>query len=177
VRRLTDIWPGHTHTQALEQFLSAYLVYRLGRLARLARGNSLIFGLCLLSEADPLKFQSLVELLHGIGRGHRLRRTHDGVHPVLGGPRLHSREMRKSSASSLVQLNPSRPSRGPLSRDAHTHFRIFSRATRLDAPTRLPYAREGHSTMAATRMSKRGSSFISPSRTCGSDWAPAPCSS
>jgi hypothetical protein len=98
----------HTHTQALEQFLSAYLVYRLGRLARLARGNSLIFGLCLLSEADPLKFQSLVELLHGIGRGHRLRRTHDGVHPVLGGPRLHSREMRNLAEISQGSLTTGR---------------------------------------------------------------------
>ena len=37
-----------------------------------------------------------VELLHGIGRGDRLRRTHDGVHPVLGGPRLHSKGTRRS---------------------------------------------------------------------------------
>ena len=56
----TDIWPGYTHKRSfigLSRLTSS-------RLARLAHGNSLTFGLafCLLSEADPLKFQSLIDL-------------------------------------------------------------------------------------------------------------------
>jgi hypothetical protein len=40
----------------------------------------------------PQKFSPLKLFSTFIGRGERLRRTQDGVHPVLGGPRLHVKD-------------------------------------------------------------------------------------
>ena len=60
-----------------------------------------------------MQFQGSVELLHGIGRGDRLRRTHDGVHPILGGLRLHNKGTRRSRREfpiTGVRKRNSRPS-------------------------------------------------------------------